>query len=204
MTGSPAVPSTLSTRPRTRWRTVDIVVASAIAAVFGIVFFAWNNLWSVLDVAVPAKAVIYGVWVMAGVVGGLVVRRPGAALYTEFLAGLFSALVAVSWSGASIIVYGLIQGLAAELVFAAFAWKRWNPVVAVLAGAVAGFAASILDLYVYRYYPGFSGGWQVGYIAVLIASGAVVAGLLSWLLVRSLAATGVLDAFASGRERRRI
>ena len=193
-----------TTRPVARWRTVDIVVASAIAAVFGIVFFAWNNLWSVLDVAVPAKAVIYGVWVMAGVVGGLVVRRPGAALYTEFLAGLFSALVAVSWSGASIIVYGLIQGLAAELVFAAFRWRRWNLPVAVAAGAVAGFAASMLDLYVYRFYPGFSGGWQVGYIAVLVASGAVVAGALSWLLVRALAATGVLDAFASGRQRKRI
>lgn len=196
--------NTSTTRPVARWRTVDIVVASAIAAVFGVVFFAWNNLWSVLDVAVPAKAVIYGVWVMAGVVGGLVVRRPGAALYTEFLAGLFSALVAVSWSGASIIVYGLIQGLAAELVFAAFRWRGWNLPVAVGAGAVAGFAASILDLYVYRYYPGFSGGWQVGYIAVLVASGAVVAGALSWVLVRALAATGVLDAFGSGRERRRI
>lgn len=204
MTGTPVVSARSSVRPVGRWRTVDIVVASAIAAVFGIVFFAWNNLWSVLDVAVPAKAVIYGVWVMAGVVGALVIRRPGAALYTEFLAGLFSALVAVSWSGASIIVYGLIQGLAAELVFAVFAWKRWNPVVAAFAGAFAGFAAAMLDLYVYRYYPGFSGGWQVGYIAVLVASGAVIAGLLSWVLVRSLAATGVLDAFASGRSRKRI
>lgn len=196
--------NTSSTRPVTRWRTVDIVVASAVAAVFGIVFFAWNNLWSVLDVAVPAKAVIYGVWVMAGPVGALVVRRPGAALYTEFLAGLFSALVAVSWSGASIIVYGLIQGLAAELVFAVFRWKRWNLAVAVAAGAVAGFAAAVLDLWVYRFYPGFSGGWQLGYLAVLVASGAVIAGGLGWLLVRALAATGVLDAFASGRTRRRI
>ena len=204
MTGQSVVSSRPTTRAGGRWRTVDIVVASAIAAVFGIVFFAWNNLWSVLDVAVPAKALIYGVWVMAGVVGALVIRKPGAAVYTEFLAGLFSALVAVSWSGASIIVYGLIQGLAAELVFALFRWKGWNLAVAVAAGAVAGLAAAVLDLFVYRYYPGFSAGWQVGYLAVVVLSGAVVAGLLSWLLVRALAATGVLDPFASGRDRRRI
>lgn len=196
--------STAVTPPSARWRTVDIVVAAAVAAVFGVVFFAWNNVWTLLDVAVLAKAVVYGVWVMAGVVGALIVRRPGAAVFTEFLAGLFSALVAVSWSGASIIVYGLVQGLAAELVFAALRYRRWGAVAAMVAGGVAGLAAAVLDLFVYRFYEGFSAGWNVAYITILVVSGAVVAGLLSAYLVRALAATGVLDVFASGRSRRLI
>ena len=29
-----------------RWRTVDIVVASAIAVAFGVVFWAWGHLWN--------------------------------------------------------------------------------------------------------------------------------------------------------------
>jgi energy-coupling factor transport system substrate-specific component len=33
-----------------------------------------------------------------------------------------------------------------------------------------------------------------------VVSGAVIAGLLSWLLVRGLARTGALSRFASGRE----
>ncbi|WP_375479572.1 ECF transporter S component [uncultured Jatrophihabitans sp.] len=188
-----------------RWRTVDIVVAAAVAVVFGVVFWAWDNLWNTLaGVAVPAKAMFYGVWVMAGVLGALIVRKPGAALFTEFLAGLFSALVAVTWSGASIIVYGLLEGLAAELVFALARYRRWTLPVALLSGLAAGAMAAVLDLWVYRYYPGFSGGWQVGYLAIVALSGLVIAGGLSWLLVRALAVTGVLAPFASGRGQRLV
>ncbi len=54
-----------------RWRTVDIVVASVIAAAFGVVFWAWNLLWGATDAAFaffpPVHAVIYGVWLVPGV-----------------------------------------------------------------------------------------------------------------------------------------
>lgn len=201
---STAIPPLGAVASPGRWRTVDIVVASAIAVVFGVVFWAWDNLWSVLTVAVPAKAVLYGVWVMAGVLGGLVVRKPGAALYTEFLAGLFSALVAVTWSGSSIIVYGLLQGAAAELGFLLLRYRRWNLPAALLSGLLAGAMAAVLDLWIYRYYPGFSSGWQIGYLAVVTASGLVIAGGFSWVLVRALAATGVLSPFVSGRQQRLV
>ena len=201
---STAVPEHPSGSLPGRWRTVDIVVASAIAVVFGVVFWAWDNLWSVLTVAVPAKALLYGVWVMAGVVGALVVRKPGAALYTEFLAGLFSALVAVSWSGSSIIVYGLLQGAAAELAFLLLRYRRWTLPTALLSGLLAGVMAAVLDLWIYRYYPGFSPGWQVSYLVIVAASGLVIAGGLSWVLVRALAATGVLSPFPSGRQQRLV
>jgi energy-coupling factor transport system substrate-specific component len=179
---------------------VDIVVASTIAVVFGVVFWAWDNLWSVLTIAVPLKAVVYGVWVLAGPLGALVVRKPGAALYTEFLAGLFSALVAVSWSGASIVVYGLLQGAAAELAFLLVRYRRWTLPVALLAGLLAGLMAAVLDLWIYRYYDGFSSSWQLSYLLIVAASGLVLAGGLSWVLVRALAATGVLSPFAAGRQ----
>lgn len=203
-TSSTAIHSHVDPVSPARWRTVDIVVASAIAVVFGVVFWAWDNLWSVLTVAVPAKAVLYGVWVMAGVLGALVVRKPGAALYTEFLAGLFSALVAVTWSGSSIIVYGLLQGAAAELGFLFLRYRRWNVPACLLSGLLAGAMAAVLDLWIYRYYPGFSSGWQIGYLAVVTVSGLVIAGGFSWVLVRALAATGVLSPFASGRQQRLV
>jgi energy-coupling factor transport system substrate-specific component len=41
---------------------------------------------------------------------------------------------------------------------------------------------------------------MVVYTAASIVSGAVIAGLFSWLVVRGLAKTGALDRFASGRE----
>jgi energy-coupling factor transport system substrate-specific component len=183
-----------------RWRTVDIVVASVIAVAGGVVFWAWSQLWTTTSVAFagfpPAQAVMYGVWLAPGVIGGLIIRKPGAALYTELVASVVEALLGSSW-GLSVVAYGLAQGLAPELVFAIFAYRVWRLPVALLAGALAGVAAAILDL-VY-YYGAWRTDWKLTYVLVVAASATVVAGLCGFLLVRALARTGVLQPFASGR-----
>lgn len=183
-----------------RWRTVDIVVASVLAVAGGVVFWAWGQLWTTTSGAFsafpPAQAVLYGVWLAPGVIGGLIIRKPGAALYTELVASVVEALLGSAW-GLSVIVYGLAQGFAPELVFAAFAYRSWRVPVSVLAGAAAGLAAASLDL-VY-YYGAWRSGWQLTYVIVVMTSSAVIAGGLGWLLVRALARTGVLQPFASGR-----
>ena len=70
-----------------------------------------------------------GVWLIAGVVGALVIRKPGAALFVETVAAIVSALLGAQW-GVITIVYGVVQGLAVELVFAAFLYRRWRLAVA--------------------------------------------------------------------------
>ena len=53
---------------------------------------------------------------MAGVVGGLVIRRPGAALLCEVVAALVSMLPGTKW-GFTTLVSGVLQGLGAEIAF---------------------------------------------------------------------------------------
>jgi energy-coupling factor transport system permease protein len=101
-----------------------------------------------------------------------------------------------SW-GLTVFLSGLWQGLGAELVFALFAYRRWGLVAAVLAGAGAGIATGINDVVVW--YPEVSAGWKSVYAVSAVISGLVVAGALGWLLVRALARTGALTAFAAGR-----
>src|SRR5215475_12759328 len=91
-----------------RWRTVDIVVAAVIAVAFGVVFWAWNLLWQAVN-PVPALALIYGVWLVPAVLAGLVIRKPGAAVFTEAVAAVISALLGDVW-GVSVIPQGLIEG----------------------------------------------------------------------------------------------
>ncbi len=191
-----------TTAPVYRWRTVDIVVLAVVAAVFGVIFWAWGYFpaSSVFSAFPPLAAFPYALFVMAGPLGGLIIRRPGAALLAELIAALFEALVSVQWSGTSIIVYGLIEGLGAELGFLLFAYRVWKLPAAVLSGALAGLAMAVLDLWIYRYYVGWSANYQLGYVAAAVLGGIVIAGALSWLLVRGLARTGVLAPFASGRE----
>jgi energy-coupling factor transport system permease protein len=183
-----------------RWRTVDIVVASVVAVAGGVVFWAWDQLWTTtsgaFSVFPPAHAVMYGVWLAPGVAGALIIRKPGAALYTELVASVVEALLGSAW-GLSVIAYGVAQGMAPELVFAAFAYRSWRLPVSVLAGAAAGAAAAILDL-VY-YYGAWRSDWKLTYVLVVMASSAVIAGGGALALVRALARTGVLQPFASGR-----
>src|SRR5262249_10839292 len=145
-----------------RWRTVDVVVASVIAAAFGVVFWAWNLLWqgpaaTIFGAFKPAQAVIYGVWLVPALLGPLVIRQPGAGLYTELLASIVSTLLGSPW-GLLTILYGLFQGLAGEFAFAATGYRSWRLPTALLGGAFAGGAAALLDII--NYYPDWSTGWK--------------------------------------------
>lgn len=188
-----------------RWRTVDIVVASVIGVAFGVIFWAWGLLYNgpADAIPLPGRAALYGVWLVPAVLGALVIRKPGAAFYTEALAALVSVALGTGW-GWTIALQGPIEGLGAELVFALFAYRVWRPAVAALAGALGGAVAAVYDkIYWYPTAEGYSWGMSFGvpYIAVTTVSCLVIAGLGSVALVRALAQTGVLDRFPSGRER---
>ncbi|MGV0738447.1 ECF transporter S component [Mycobacterium syngnathidarum] len=183
------------------WRVVDIVVASVLATAAGLVFVVWNiasnPISAPLTAALPGlQALLAGGWLFAGVLTALVIRKPGAALYGELVAATVSALVGNQW-GVLTLESGLVQGIGAELVFAAFLYRRWGLPVALLAGAVAGLALAVNDLILW--YPGSANAFAAIYTVSATVSGALVAGLLSWLGVRGLAKTGALGRFASGR-----
>lgn len=193
-------PSTRRINPR--WRVVDIVVASVLGVASALVFFAWNQLYAPatapLQALLPgAQALLYGIWLFAGVLGGLVIRKPGAALFTELVAAIVSALMGAQWGGFATIEAGLVQGLGAEIIFLLFLYHRWNAVVAMLAGAAAGLAMAVNDIV--GYYLASGAAFQAVYTISGVISGAVIAGLGSWFIVRGLAKTGALSRFASGR-----
>ncbi|MCW2723117.1 MAG: hypothetical protein JWN35_38 [Frankiales bacterium] len=187
--------------PGSTWRTVDVVVAAVIAVAFGVVFWAWNQLWAAVGPAFnglpPLQGFMYGVWLLPGVLGALVIRKPGAAVFTELVAAIVSALLGNQW-GLTVVWYGLLEGAAPELVFLLRRYRSWSLPTAVLAGAAAGLAAAVLDIVLY--YADWSAGWMATYGVLVVASSALVAGVGAWLLVRALAPTGVLAPFRSGRE----
>ena len=184
------------------WRTNDIVTVAVLAVVSGVVFWAWNLIWTatgpVFAAFPPAQALLYGVWLVPGVLGMLVVRRPGAALATAFLAAAVSWVLG-AWWGLSVLWYGVLQGVAPELVFAAGRYRAFGRTPSIAAGAAAGAVPGVLDPIFW--YPDWTAGWTLAYLLACMASSALVAGLGSWVLARRLATTGVLDAFPLGRER---
>ena len=189
-----------------RWRVVDIVVVAVLGVATGLIFWAWNTLGSLWYAGASAVTpgfggIAVGIWLLGGVLGGLIIRKPGAALLVETIGAIGSALIGNAW-GVTTVYSGLAQGLGAELVFAAFAYKRFGLVPAILAGAGAGAGAWLLELVM-------SGNLEKGvefnaiYLGSLLVSGAILAGVVGWALVRALASTGALSRFASGRDARR-
>jgi len=185
-----------------RWRTIDIVIAAVIAVAFGVIFWAWNIVWSATEGAFaffpPAQTLLYGVWLMPAVLGGLIIRKPGAALFTETVAATISALLGAAW-GATVIPQGLVQGLGAELAFAILLYRSWRLPAALLAGLLTGVSAAVFDFFAWNAaYDLWS--YRIPYALLTMVSSTVIAGAGSWLLVRALAPTGVLDRFGAGRE----
>lgn len=196
-----------STTARLRWRVVDIVVASVLGVACGVIFWLWSIGYqapkALLVPLLPGlQGLLDGPWLFAGVLGALIIRKPGAALYTETLAAVLSAFIGNEWGGFLTIEAGLVQGLGAEVIFLIFFYRVWTLPVAVLAGAGAAVFGAVNNLLLW--YPGADATFTVVYLISSTVSGAVIAGALSWVLARGLAATGALDRFASGRERREL
>ncbi len=137
---APAVTARPSLGELARWRTVDLVTAAMLGVAFGVAYWGWSAAYNVLSpafTAVPALGgLLGGPWLLAGVVGGLVVRRPGAALLAELVAANVEYLLGNQW-GVATLVSGLLQGLGVEIALAIFLFRRFGPWVAALGGALA-------------------------------------------------------------------
>ena len=184
------------------WRVADIVVAALIAVAGGVIFWAWSQGAALVSIPMnaaypPLTGLIAGGWMIPAVLGMLIIRKPGAALFCEAVAAT-GELIMGSQYGTTVLISGVLQGLGAELIFAAFRYKKFNLPTALLAGAGAGLFCGLNDSFL-------PWGWNIAYEAIdkltyitfTTISGAVIAGGLSWIATRGLATTGVLSSFAS-------
>jgi energy-coupling factor transport system substrate-specific component len=184
------------------WRVVDIVVAALIAVAGGVIFWAWDQGANVISTPVnalypPLTGLYAGGWMIPAILGMLIVRKPGAALFCETVAAT-GELIMGSQYGTTVLISGLLQGLGAELVFAAFIYKRFNLPVSLLAGAGAGLFCGLNDSFMpWGWNIAYEAGDKLAYIVFCAISGAVIAGAVSWVATRGLARTGVLSSFAS-------
>src|SRR5215218_4670144 len=176
-----------------RWRTGDIITTAVLGVAFGVVFWGWNLVFGVLAEPLaffpPLSAVLNGVYLM-----------PGVATFASTLAAAVSLLLGSPYGGI-IVVYGLVQGLGAELGFGLTRYRTFGWGTAVLAAVTAGLSTAILDNSLYYSELSFSR-YQLPYTVFTVLSSVLLAGIVGLLLVRALARTGALSSFAAGRTHR--
>lgn len=183
------------------WKLRDIIVLSSLSVVFAVVYLLFLQVGNVLTgfMGPMGYEVIFGIWFIVSIITAYIIRRPGVALLSETIAGVVEVLIG-NTVGPILIVSAIIQGLGAEVVFAAFRYRRYNLAVLMLAGIGAavfsfiwgyfrsGFAALSVDL-------------VLTMLIVRIISGALLAGLLGKWIADALASTGVLRSFPIAKTR---
>lgn len=197
--------SSNAVQPVLRWRVVDIAVASVIgvasAVIYWVVALVTTAPWGVLEAIVPGLAGIFnGLWLFAAPLAAVIVRKPGAAIYAEVVAGVLEALLGNQWGGLDTFAIALVQGVGAEIAFAVFVYRKWNVGTMLLSGALSGVACWGYSFFTHLQAIDIAGSYGIVYLIATIVSGALVAGLLMWYLYIAIAKTGALDKFVSGRE----
>ena len=186
----------IKTTNRFSWRLIDIVVAAVLGVVAGVIFFAGDTVYTplsaVLGVTPGLEGLTAGFWLFGPVLGGLIVRKPGAAVFVSLVGAIVEVALGSTWGTMNLWV-GLIQGLGAEIGIALFAYSSSRIIVAIVAGALAGVANAAVCLVIY--YAGSTASVYAIYTASAIVSGIVFAGVLAWLVAKALAKTGALARF---------
>ncbi|WP_241461016.1 ECF transporter S component [Bifidobacterium mongoliense] len=91
-------------------------MTAVIAVASGVIFWGVGLIsepLSALFQFVPGmSALTWGLFYFAGPLAAVIVRKPGAALFAELIAGIVEAFLGSHWGGLGTILPGLIQGLA--------------------------------------------------------------------------------------------
>ena len=188
-------------KPNVKWRVVDIVVAAIVAVASGVIFWAWDFIYAVptalFDSLTPGLGGLFHfMWLFAGPLVAIIIRKPGAAFFGETIAAVIETLLGNPFGVAHALLIGMAQGLGAEIGFAVFAYRKWNLLTVTLAGALTGLSNGLYEWVV-------TAGWStlqgVVFTVCCVISGAVFVGALMWFVQKALAKTGVLDRFESGK-----
>lgn len=197
--------SQIKKNPNLAWRGVDLVTTAILAAALGVAFWGFDSfvypITSTIGNIYPSLSELQlGVWIIPAVLGGVLVRKPGAALYAELIAASIELVLGGNPWSYTVLVSGACQAVGVELVLLLVAYRGLTLPLAALAGAVSAVAEVIYEYF--SWVPTYSVMQKVIYMICGVLSGAIIAGGAGWGLVRLLGRLGVLNSFAAGREAR--
>lgn len=191
---------TTHSRNRYAWRLQDILLMAVLGLIFAIVYMGAVQLGLVIQTALTPAGwgllgfeIVYGIWFMAATLAAFIMRKPGVAFVTEFLAGTIELLLGNS-GGMQVVLTALIQATGLELCFALHGYRRWGR-AAMVTSAITGTLFSLAQYHFMGLFKGLDLKVIAICIVVRLTSALVFAAFGSEGLGRGLALTGVLNAF---------
>ncbi|OZG50209.1 ECF transporter S component [Bombiscardovia coagulans] len=186
-----------------RWRPIDIAVCAVLGVVSGIIYWLASGLSSwifpLMTALLPGLAsLLHGFFYFPVTLSLLIIRKPGAAVYSNFIAVLVELLLGNFYGSGLVFLEALMQGLCAEIIYALFRYKRWTLGITIAAGFFVSMVYNaFLLLFFYQGVSFLSSRGIIGTICEAL-SGILLCGILSWLIFKAIVATGALERFSSG------
>lgn len=168
----------------------DLLVTVIVSIVLGVIYHFWSSVYNLFSPLFPqADEMVYGMWFIAATLVFLLIRKPGVALIAEVAAAHVEIMFGSAW-GIQLLLYSVLQGLGAELVFAAFRYRKFSGSVAALAGVGSAIGSIIPDIY-YGYVADYETWLLVTKYVLRGISGALIAGYFAYAIAKAVEATGV-------------
>ncbi|MDU4696597.1 MULTISPECIES: ECF transporter S component [Paenibacillus] len=168
----------------------DLLVTVLVSLVLGVVYHFWSSVYNLFSpLFFQADELVYGMWFLAATLVFLLIRKPGVALIAEVAAAHVEILFGSEW-GVQLVLYSILQGLGAELVFAAFRYRKFSGSVAALAGIGAAVGSVIPDFF-YGYVQDYEPWLLTAKYAMRAVSSALICGYFAYAVVKAVEATGV-------------
>ncbi len=180
--------------------TFELVLTLVLGVALGVAFWGWTFVYDLAKPFLKVSGLSYlvaGFWILASVLVPNIVRKPGIALVASIMAAFVESLL-THW-GLMSVVWGLVQGLGAEIIFCLFAYRKWNLFVLMLASALSATFSYVLDYFIYDY-QSLSFNFNLLQVSTYIISALIFAGVLSFLLGRRLVRLGILDQFLIAKD----
>jgi energy-coupling factor transport system permease protein len=184
------------------WTQREILIVAVLGTVFAVLYLGWVQVWLIAQAFLGPVTmdVVMGFWFIVSIIAAAIIRKPGAALFSEMLAAGIQILLG-SPAGLILLLTGFVQGAGAEAVFAATRWKRYTLPVLIAAG-VGAAVFSFIYTWIRFNYGALAPGLLVVMFTLRCLSGALLAGILGHLIVEALYKTGVLSGLPIDHARR--
>jgi energy-coupling factor transport system substrate-specific component len=179
-----------------KYTTRDIVIAAVIAAIAGVVNTGTGNVWYLVNTSLGplGGALLQGAFMWAYILVMWLIRKPGAALAVGVIETAVEVMIG-NPAGIGTIGWGVTQGLAVEAVMAMCNYSKYGFWVAVMAGAASSQFGTVWTAILYGWDPSTARDvWMA--IPLNLISGAILSGVIGYLLAQALRRTGLVRAAA--------
>lgn len=173
----------------------EMVFICVSSVALGVAFWGWTFAYEITKPALKLVGLNYlaaGFWIFASVFTPLIVRRPFVAIIASVIAAGVEGVI-THW-GAMALVWGLVQGLGAEVIFAATGYRKWSLYTVLAASVMSASASFVLD-YFYYGYSQIALTLQLTQYLSFVISAAVLSGFLSHILFERLKKLNLLNRY---------